>query len=143
MKLKPSPTRWHSRQYPPAAKLPPNNHRRGDILIQNAGQELDAIDSDLAKRGRRDVLRRLCGVALVLVCAKSPTLALFHFRNLSRGLSRRTAALHGPWPRLIERSGATISPRLGDFPARRRVPDRRQHRQAAGAVRSPNEIVKP
>jgi hypothetical protein len=34
-------------------------------LIQNAGQELGAIDSDLAKRGRRVVLRRLCGVAPV------------------------------------------------------------------------------
>ena len=79
-------------------------------LIQNAGQELGAIDSDLAKRGRRVALRRLCGVAPVLISAKSPTLAPFHFRNLSGGLRRRTAsALHGPWPRLIERSGATIS----------------------------------
>ena len=79
-------------------------------LIQNAGQELGAINSDLAKRGRRVALRRLCGVAPVLISAKSPTLAPFHFRSLSGGLSRRTAsALHGPWPRLIERSGATIS----------------------------------
>ena len=34
-------------------------------LIHNAGQELGAIDSDLAKRGRRVVLRRLWGVAPV------------------------------------------------------------------------------
>ena len=86
----------------------PVNHRRGDISSDpTEGQEVGAIHSDLAKRGRQVVLRRLSAVAPVLMCGKSSTLAPFHFRNLSGGLSRRTAsALHGPWPRPLQRRGA-------------------------------------
>ena len=50
--------------------------------------------------------RRLSGVAPVSHLREVANPRTIPFGNLSGGPSRRTApALHGPWPRLIERSG--------------------------------------